>query len=63
MVEHTTVPQHTENDRIQQSAIRGGELIALRMALDERFRIVMSLTPSVKGCMSRAADIVLSWHE
>jgi hypothetical protein len=62
MIEDPTMPQDAEDDCVKQTAIRRGELVALGMALYESFRIVVPLSPGVKGGMSRAANVVLCRH-
>jgi hypothetical protein len=64
MVEHAAVAEDAEKDGLQERAIRGGEHAALGVALDEAFRVIMTLRPGAEGGDGGLADMeIFGGHE
>ena len=51
------LPQHAEEDRLQQPAVRGGKHAAVGVALDQGLGVVMALGPGAEGGDGGLADV------
>jgi hypothetical protein len=57
MVEDASVAEDTEQDGLEEGAVCGGKHATLRVALDEAFRVIMSLRPGAEGGYGGLADV------
>ena len=63
VVEQAAVAQHTEQDGLQQAAVRLAEHAAVGVAVDQRFRVVVALGPGMEGRDGGLTDVeVLGRH-